>query len=178
MVGMGRIKVVAYWKWTENETGTRLLDAGYLLTGMVRGTVSETYHAALAHGLTEGGDATRVGVVRRPTAWFRSEIDENVPELSPPEELLMEFKQRHEDLKMQGMCDEGSHNAVWEELRFEEQYREYLCESTAVESALSELVERVSKGENLVLVCFEGDNKRCHRHTLVSEIENRISPNA
>lgn len=157
----------------------RVLDGSYLLIGMVRGTVSETYHAALANGFAETPEeASHVGVVRRPTAWFRSEINENVPELGPPEELLAAFKQRHEDLKMQGMCDEGAHNAAWEELRFEEQYREYLRESTAVESALLELADRVAGGEDLVLVCFEGDNKRCHRHALLGEIESRLSPDA
>jgi uncharacterized protein YeaO (DUF488 family) len=146
---------------------------------MAHGTVSETYHAALAHGFAEIPEgATRVGVVRRPMAWFRGEIDENVPELSPPEEFLEEFKQRHEDLKMRGMCDEGAHNAAWEELRFEEQYREYLADSTAAESALSGLAERIESGEDLVLVCFEADNKQCHRHALLNEVEGRVSPDA
>lgn len=144
---------------------------------MARGTVSETYHAALAHDLVDFEGATRVGVVRQPTAWFSGEIDENVPELGPPEELLEEFKGRHEDLKMQGMCDEGAHNAAWEDLRFEEQYRAHL-DSAEARTALSRLADRAASGEDLVLVCFEADKKRCHRHALVNEVESRISPDA
>lgn len=142
---------------------------------MSRGTVSETYHAALSHDLAEmPEDATRVGVVRRPTAWFSGEIDENIPELAPPEGLLDEFEDHHEDLKMQGMCDEGAHNAAWENLRFEERYREHLDGADARE-ALSGLAERIAGGEDIVLVCYENDAKRCHRHALVEILETRIA---
>lgn len=145
---------------------------------MIRGTVSETYHAALAHGFADVPDeATRTGVVRRPTAWFSGEVDENVPELGPPEELLSEFQRRREDFKMQGMCDEGAHNAAWDEVDFEERYRDHL-DSPEAGAALSELVERATSGESVVLVCFEKGTKRCHRHLLVEAIENRLSPDA
>lgn len=139
------------------------------------GSVRETYHAALAHGLVDLPEGTsRVGVVRRPTSWFRGEIDENVPELAPPEALLDEFQQRREDLKMRGMCDEGAHNAAWEELGFEERYQEHLDASDA-QTALSELADRITGGEDVALVCYEGDSKRCHRHTLKEELETRTS---
>lgn len=144
---------------------------------MARGRVSETYHAALAHDFADIGEVTRIGVVRRPTAWFSGEIDENVPELGPPEELLSEFQRRHEDLKIRGMCDQGAHNAAWEEVEFEKRYREHL-ESTAADEALSDLVERVEGGEGIALVCYEGNAKRCHRHLLVEAIEDRLSPGA
>lgn len=144
---------------------------------MARGRVSETYHAALAHGFADVGDATRIGVVRRPTASFSGEIDENIPELGPPEELLSELQRRHEDLKMRGMCDEGAHNAAWEEVGFEKRYRAHL-ESTAADEALSDLVERVKGGEGIALVCYEGKAKQCHRHLLVKAIEDRLSPDA
>ncbi|MFC6904400.1 DUF488 domain-containing protein [Halalkalicoccus tibetensis] len=139
---------------------------------MGRGTVSETYHAALAHGLADLGEATRIGVVRRPTAWFHGEIDENVPELGPPEELLSEFQERREGLKTRGMCDEGAHNAAWEEVGFGERYDEHLGSPEARE-VLSGLAERVAGGEDIVLVCYEADSKRCHRRPLVDAIEER-----
>lgn len=141
---------------------------------MAPGTVSETYHAALVHGLADAPEnATRIGVVRQPTAWFHGEIDENMSELGPPSELLDTFKQRHEDLKMQGMCDEGAHNAAWENFRFEERYREYL-DTAAAQAALSELADRVANGEKIVLVCYENDTKRCHRRTLKEVLERRV----
>lgn len=140
------------------------------------GTITETYIAALQHDLVEfDEDARLVGVVRRPTGWFRGTVDENRPELGPPEELLDEVKQRHEDLKMQGMCDEGAHNAAWEDCSFDERYREHLADSSTAQETVDELTQAVENGTTIVLVCFEGENKRCHRHTLVEEIESRLA---
>lgn len=137
--------------------------------------VRETYVAALQHDLVEfDADARLVGVVRRPTGWFQGVIDENRPELGPPEALLDEVKQRHEDLKMQGMCDEGAHNAAWEECSFAHRYREHLADSPAAQETLDDLVRAAETGTTIVLVCFEGESKRCHRHILVEAIESRL----
>lgn len=139
------------------------------------GTLGETYHAALQHDLVSlSGNESLVGVVSRPTGWFEGAIDENHPELGPPEDLLDAFKDRHEDLKTRGMCDDGAHNAAWEELGFEERYREHVASSDVATAAVDDLVSRIRSGEDIVLVCFEDDNKRCHRHVLVSIIEDRL----
>ncbi|WP_122090016.1 DUF488 domain-containing protein [Halalkalicoccus subterraneus] len=140
---------------------------------MARERVSETYHAALVHGFADVGDATRIGVVRQPTAGLSGSVDENRPELGPPEELMEGFERRHEDLKMRGMCDEGAHNAAWDEVGFEERYRNHLGRDAA-EEVLSELVDRIAAGERLVLVCYGKSTKRCHRHLLVEVIESRL----
>jgi len=137
--------------------------------------IRETYAAALQHDLVDFDDDARlVGVVRRPTGWFQGVVDENRPELGPPETLLDEVKQRHEDLKMQGMCDEGAHNAAWEECDFGERYREYLTDSPAAQQTLDDLVGAAETGTTVVLVCFEGESKRCHRHSLVEEIASQL----
>ncbi|WP_255149537.1 DUF488 family protein, N3 subclade [Halorarius halobius] len=129
------------------------------------GTVEETYAAALQHDLYDGG-GTLVGVVRRPTGWFSALVDENVSALGPPEALLDEAKRRQEDLKRAGMCDEGAHNAAWEETDFEARYREYLADDADARAAVADLRSRVASGEDVALVCFEGENKRCHRRVL------------
>jgi uncharacterized protein YeaO (DUF488 family) len=136
--------------------------------------VGETYAAALQHDLVDVGDATPVGVVRRPTGWFRTLVAENHPELGPPEALLSEVKERHEALAARGMCDEGAHNAAWEETRFAERYREYLERSDEAEQTVADLARRIEDGEDLVLVCFEGENKRCHRHQLREHLHERL----
>lgn len=135
------------------------------------GRIEETYAAALRHDRYDGA-ATLVGVVRRPTGWFRALVDENHPALGPPESLLDEMKERHEELKMQGMCDEGAHNAAWEECGFERRYRAYLDAESP--DALDDLAERARDGEDLALVCFEGEGKRCHRHLLVDALRERV----
>lgn len=129
------------------------------------GTVDDTYAAALQHGYYDG-EATLVGVVRRPTGWFHALVDENVRALGPPESLLAETKERQEALQLRGLCDEGAHNAAWEETDFETRYREYLDADEDARSALDALVERVRAGEDVALVCFEGEGKRCHRRLL------------
>lgn len=138
------------------------------------GRVEETYVAALQHDLVAFDDARLVGVVRRPTGWFEAAVDENRPELAPPADLLDAVKQRHEDLKMQGMCDEGAHNAAWEDTDFEATYRDHVRESDAAQAELDDLAETVRDGETVALVCFEGDDKRCHRHALVELLEARL----
>ena len=139
------------------------------------GRIQETYHAAIQHDLTDlDGDERLVGVVRRPTPWFSGTIDENVPALGPTNDLLDEVKARTEDFKMQGLCDEGAHNAAWEEVEFDRRYREYLASSAAAEEAMGELCEIVEDGQNVVLVCFEAENKHCHRHVLKEVLEERL----
>jgi uncharacterized protein YeaO (DUF488 family) len=136
------------------------------------GQLNHTYVAALQHDLAEVPDgATRVGVVRRPTPWFHAAIDENVAAVAPPAELLEAFKDRCEDLEMQGLCAEGAHNAAWDELEFERRYRKYLNDSTLAREALEDLRTRIAGGEDLVLVCYENtEQKRCHRTVLVDEL--------
>jgi len=80
------------------------------------GVLFDTCVAALQHDLVDLPDGTRrVGVVRRPTPWFRGSVDENRPALGPPTALLDEFQERAESFKPDGMCEEGAHNAAWEE---------------------------------------------------------------
>ena len=138
-------------------------------------SVSETYVAALQHDLADVGDATLVGVVRRPTGWFRAAVDENHPALGPPEDLLDRFKERVDGLKLDGMCDEGAHNAAWEDLEVAARYRDHLAEDDDARAALDALVDRVRDGEDVALVCFEGENKACHRRVLVEEVERVLA---
>ena len=138
------------------------------------GDVRETYHAALQHDLVDlPDDSLLVGVVRRPTSWFTL-IDENRPELGPPPDLLDEVQKRKEDLKLQGMCSEGAHNAAWEETEFGERYRTHLDESEEARAELEDLVEHVEADETVVLVCYEGEDKRCHRRILRDVLRDRV----
>jgi uncharacterized protein YeaO (DUF488 family) len=136
------------------------------------GRLDHTYVAALQHDLADvPREATRVGVVRRPTPWFHAVVDENVDSVAPPADLLEAFKDRCDDLEMQGLCAEGAHNAAWDELDFEERYREHLANSAGAQEAIAELRSRLAAGEDLVLVCYENtDQKRCHRTVLLEEL--------
>ncbi|EJN57384.1 hypothetical protein HSB1_43470 [Halogranum salarium B-1] len=116
-----------------------------------------------------------MGVVRQPTSWFRATVDENYPALGPPVDLLDEFKQRHEDFKMQGLCDEGAHNAAWDDVEFEKRYQSYLTGVVDAREAVAELTSRLRDEELLVLVCFENTNqKRCHRTLLKAHLNAQL----
>jgi hypothetical protein len=135
----------------------------------------DTYVAALQHDLVELPEGTRrVGVVRSPTPWFHGVVDENRPALGPPADFLEEFKRREASFKLDGMCEEGAHNAAWEELDFEARYREHLTTDEA-QAAMDDLLDRLHSGEDVSLVCFENtDQKRCHRTILREELADMV----
>jgi uncharacterized protein YeaO (DUF488 family) len=137
-----------------------------------RGAVRDTYVAALQHDLADVGEATRVGVVRRPTRWFSGSVDENEPALAPPEVLLDETKRVQEDFEMRGICEAEAHNEAWQEVNFAERYRGHLESDAEAAVALEALAERVRDGEDVALVCFENtEKKRCHRTILRDVLE-------
>jgi len=139
------------------------------------GRVRESYVAAIQHDLADlDGDEGLVGVVREPTGWFHAAVDENRPALGPPADLLRETKQRAEDLQRQGLCEEGAHNAAWDETNFAERYLAHLDDSEAAADALDELETRVRSGQTVVLVCFEGERKRCHRTLVQERLRSRL----
>ncbi|WP_247001765.1 DUF488 domain-containing protein [Halosolutus gelatinilyticus] len=136
-------------------------------------TLSDTYVAAIQHDRADvPPNVTLVGVVRNPTPWFHAAVDENVPELGPPRSLLDSTKDAEEDLKMQGLCEEGAHNAAWDRVGFDDRYREHLDESSEAQAAIESLADRLESGESIALVCFENtDKKRCHRTILRDRLE-------
>jgi hypothetical protein len=54
---------------------------------------------------------------------------------------------------MQGMCEEGAHNAAWEDIDFAKRYREHLVRSSKAQATVDALGDRVRAGEDVVLVC-------------------------
>ncbi|WP_254863690.1 DUF488 domain-containing protein [Halovivax gelatinilyticus] len=140
------------------------------------GSLFDTYVAALQHDLAElPPETTRVGVVCNPTPWFHAAVDENVPALGPPRELLEETKRAEDDLKRGGICGEEAHNAAWEQTGFAERYRTYLESSDTAGEAIDALVERLRSGESITLVCFENTaKKRCHRTILRDQLESAL----
>lgn len=131
------------------------------------GAVRDSYVAAIQHDLVDlDGDEFLAGVVRRPTPWFHGAIDENFRALGPPESLLEEAKRREEDFKRRGVCESGAVNAAWEDVGFADRYREYLSESDDAGAAIEALEDRLGDGQDVVLVCYEGEDKRCHRRIL------------
>jgi hypothetical protein len=162
------------------------------MISVVAGAVTETYAAALQHDLVELDGATPVGVVRRPPGWFHALVAENRRELGPPDPLLDEAKEKQDALQMAGMCDTGAHNAAFEATDFAVRYRRYLEDESDARAAIAEsnaraaiaesnaraaidsLRSRVRDGEDVALVCFEADDRTCHRHTLQEVLRDEV----
>ena len=144
------------------------------VTSGMAGSLSETYAAAIRHDQVALDGATPVGVVRRPPGWFHAQVEENIRELGPPEALLDETKERQADLDQAGKGETAAHNAAFEETDFAERYRTYLRDDPDARTALEALADRVRAGEDVAVVCFEADDKACHRHTLLEVLRTDL----
>ncbi len=141
------------------------------------GSVSDTYVAALQHGLAEFDESTAlVGVVRRPTRWFNPQVDENLTALGPPTELFEDFQDRRDALLDQGLDEEAAHNTAWSDVDYDDRYLAHLNSSAAAGKAVQDLVDRLEVGTDIALVCYENtDDKRCHRTVLRNYLEDRLT---
>ena len=139
-------------------------------------TVHETYAAALRHETADLPAGTRcVGIVRRPMGWFHAVVDENVPALGPPADLLDDVKGRQATLEDDGLDDVDAARQAWEDVGFADRYDAYLDGDDDARAAVDDLLERVRGGTDVAVVCFEGPDKPCHRHHLRELLLERLA---
>jgi hypothetical protein len=119
-----------------------------------------------------GGDPVWVGVVRSPPGWFERHVDGSHPALGLPSETRETLERRRRDLRMQGLCAEGAHNAAWEELDVDGRYRDHLSNAAngEVRDALDSLAAFVEAGR-VVVATDRRPGFRCHRTVLSSVLE-------
>jgi hypothetical protein len=119
-----------------------------------------------------GGDPVWVGVVRSPPGWFERRVDGFHPTLGLPLETRETLERRRRDLRMQGLCAEGAHNAAWAELDVDGRYRDHLSNATddEVRGALDSLAASVAAG-HVVLATDRRPGFRCHRSVLASVLD-------
>ena len=138
------------------------------------GAVRDTTLVALQNGLVEPSpDEFVLGIVRQPTGALEAAVDECDPALAPPAELLATFERRCEEFKLAGLCDEGAHNAAWEDVGVDAQYREMLDSEPEATEAVARLRRRLERGQRLLLVSDESaENRRSHRTVLRERLES------
>lgn len=120
-------------------------------------------------------DETFVAVVSKPRDTGIDEIcDEHWPELGMPEWALTRFWQTRAGYRTNSAVD-NPHNKAYNDCDLDGIYYNYLHESREAQKRVSETVERLESGENITLVCFEGDGEHCHRHLLIDVVERRQS---
>lgn len=128
----------------------------------------DTYYAALQHDLVNLPSNTRlIGVVNHQMHGFSTAVDDNYPSLGPPEALFNDFRtvsERHDNL-----TDVEAHNRAWVDVDYADRYRRYLTTGWELETATRDACETIlSELENrpVALVCYESDEKHCHRRLL------------
>jgi hypothetical protein len=125
-------------------------------------------------GSGAGGDGSQtgpewIGVVRSPPGWFRRRVDALCPELGLSAETRAALDERRRDLRMQGLCEAGAHNAAWAELAVDDRYRARLRSDPATE----QVAALASRAEPLVLATARQPGLRCHREVLATALDAR-----
>jgi len=138
-------------------------------------TVYETYAAALRNETADLPPGTaRVGVVRRPFGWFHAVVDENVPALGPPADLLDAVKDRQAAFEADGLDGAAAVERAWAAVDFAARYDAYLETDPEAAAAVDRLLERVGDGTDVAVVCYEAPDKPCHRHRLRERLLERL----
>jgi hypothetical protein len=112
-----------------------------------------------------------VGVVRSPPGWFRRRVDVSLEGLGLSAETREALDRRTRDLRMQGLCEEGAHNAAWAELGVDDRYRDRLV--NASDSRLNEFDALASRDRPVVLATDRRPGFRCHRTVLADLLAER-----
>jgi len=122
-----------------------------------------------------GAGDTTIAVVRKPNdTGIDAVCDEWLPELGMPEDALSDYwelRSAYED--NQYVSNHEAANRAFEEANLTERFDDYVRGNADAQEALDEIVRRLSDGENITLVCFESDGKKCHRHILMQMIQKR-----
>jgi len=93
-------------------------------------------------------------------------------ELAPSKELLDDFNKE----KSRFTPDSGFESAIhyaWERSHYEERFREQIKQSDAAMARLRELAQR-ARDHDVYLICYEGEDKPCHRRLLLDIAEKEL----
>lgn len=115
---------------------------------------------------------TTVAVVSDPTGGITDVSDEFIPELGMPENELNNFRKVRSSLDIEDSVER--HNRAVEMTEIDKKYSNYIEKDDDAQKKISNLCDRIRKGEKITLVCFEKQPKWCHRHLLVDKIKNRL----
>lgn len=121
-----------------------------------------------------GSNETFIAVVQAPNDTGIDELcDEWMQELGMPRFLLEQFWSKRSAYRSNPSIS-NAHNAAFDEVELHDKYVSYLYNDDDAQDAIDEIIERLTSDENITLVCFEGDGKKCHRHILMDMIEREM----
>lgn len=127
-----------------------------------------------AFGSDGDRETTYIGIVRSDSDDFQSAVDEMRPELAPPSDLFHQWlntKRTFED----DMADVRAHNEALEHVSYRSRFGEHLETNADARQTLEALTERVLAGEHIVLVCYCGEGKWCHREPVAETLKSMVA---
>lgn len=100
-------------------------------------------------------------------------VDETEDRLAPRDELFYQWLNTRKNLQSDGMLERNAHNEALDRIDYFERFESDLNDADA-QAAITQITERVRNGEDIVLVCYCGDGKQCHRHPVAERIRARV----
>lgn len=119
------------------------------------------------------GETTYIGIANADREDYLDGVDETEQRLAPPDELFWQWYKTRERF-MEDMMEKSAHNEALSRVDYFERFEEYLNDPEA-QSAITQITERVRSGEDIVLVCYCGEGRQCHRHPVAERIRARVS---
>lgn len=110
-----------------------------------------------------------VDVTNNPPWWIKREHKERLirrSELAPSRELLDAFLAQRTALKEEGHPDREAHNRAFEAVNYPARFNAQIEGDRTAMARLEELVQE-DRPQEVVLVCYCGPGKACHRHLLL-----------
>jgi len=124
-----------------------------------------------AFGNDEG--TTYLGIANADREDYLDAVDETDERLAPPDELFWQWYNTRQRMMDEGMLEVNAHNEALEVTNYFERFEEYLNRPDP-QSAITQVTERVRSGEDIVLVCYCGEGRQCHRHPVAERITARL----
>lgn len=130
-----------------------------------------TVRTAYARGLQDGSikpdpDDLVIGVVNHEMYGIEDVLDRNVEALAPPKDLFEAYKRVEEA---------ADREIAWRSVRFEDRYLDYIESNPSAQHALEHVAE-LAAGRTVWLVCYEANDRFCHRRLLRNWIEGIDGP--
>ncbi|MEA1930339.1 MAG: DUF488 domain-containing protein [Euryarchaeota archaeon] len=132
-------------------------------------TVRTTYFWALSNQEAEpAADDVVYSVVRYTQDWIDDLVERNIDALAPPSDLLDAYKRVEDAAEEDGHANPS--RIAWESVSFEDRYQQYL---TTVDNVVDAVAEQAAD-TTVWLVCWEKDDRYCHRRLLADAILDRL----
>jgi hypothetical protein len=121
-----------------------------------------------------GSGTTYIGIANSERETYLDAVDEVEPRLAPPSPLFHQWYNTRERLMdEEGLSETMAHNEALKQIDYFDRFEDHL-NTTQAQEALTMIAERVKDGADIVLVCYCGGAKQCHRHPVAKRINARV----